>query len=238
MQNIFVNRKGFLPNSNMKTIKIKTRLYPNKTYIIGKNNLRETTKTNQKIITPEMPPLLAIPDNWNTSITIEDTTNNNILGNNCIFETLKTLHIPVAETTHEHLAFYNAQLYNRYDKVNITSPKVIPLTVTHIGENYVDGFLMNDDNGCYLEYHNTPHFHMPLNKQSKGYLILGKFYNNACLLSAFKIPYNSAIYTSPYTIHSDAFLIGSYLVAYTTTDEYSTVILKNNKKNSRIVISE
>ena len=41
--------------------------------------------------------------------------------------------------------------------------------------------------------------------------------------SAFKIPFGYAIYTLPYTIHADCFLTGNYYVAYSFTEDYSTV---------------
>ena len=78
-----------------------------------------------------------------------------------------------------------------------------------IGNNYVQGYLLQNclGDGIYLGKHNTPHFHMPINLDSKGFYILGKYdrvtkkYN----LLAFKIPLGYAIYTPPWIYHCDAF---------------------------------
>ncbi len=108
----------------------------------------------------------------------------------------------------------------------------------NIGENYVEHFLFKEDGGggCYLEYHNTPHLHIPINKNSCGYLILGKFVDNKVHLSAFKIPFGYAIYTSPFTVHCDGFLVGDYTVLYTVTPNYSTVLLRHNGKIAHVLI--
>ena len=85
-------------------------------------------------------------------------------------------------------------------------------------------------------WNTTPHFHMPLNKNADGYVILGRIINDICYLSAFNIPYNYAIYIKPNVIHCDAYLTGDYLVVYTKTEEYSTVLIKNNGCNVDVKI--
>ena len=108
--------------------------------------------------------------------------------------------------------------------------------IMSIGENYANDFLLKEDygGGCYLEYHDTPHFHKPITEDSSGYLILGKVIHNKCHLNAFSIPYGYGIYTPPFVIHCDGFLIGKYMVVYTFTPNYSTVILKHNNKITNI----
>jgi hypothetical protein len=85
--------------------------------------------------------------------------------------------------------------------------------------------------GVYLEYHNNPHFHMPLEEYCSGYLVLCKKENDKYYIDAFKIPYGYAIYTPGNIIHNDCFLVGKYLVVYSVSKEYSTVILKTKNNN-------
>ena len=141
--------------------------------------------------------------------------------------------IPVLSANHEFLAYYHAKLYKQGDPILFESHCSLPVTVMDIGKNYIDAYIMNKNyaNGVYLEYHDLPHFHMPLNKSSTGYLILGKFIGRKLRLTAFTIPYGYSIYTSPYTIHNDCFLIGKYIVVYSLTNNYSTFRLLNNDGN-------
>lgn len=44
-------------------------------------------------------------------------------------------------------------------------------------------------------------------------------------LTAFKIPFGSGVYLSPFVLHNDCCLIGKYLVIYTKSKEFSTANL-------------
>lgn len=238
-KNILVDRQGDDHNSHMKTIKIIGTIEPNKSYRIFPQTLLETSiKISQNNIGNDLtdnPPLNAQIDNilsrWQKEI-INDNDNSNILGKNgtLTLDTDKFV-IPEIEATDKNLSFYNAKLLKVNDTIQFNNNKRMPVTIMNIGENYVKSFLLHEEKGggCYLEYHDTPHFHMPLNDHAGGYLILGRNLDFKCYLSAFKIPYGYAVYTAPYTIHCDAYLIGDYMVVYTTTDNYSTVLLKNHQ---------
>jgi hypothetical protein len=168
-----------------------------------------------------------IMDKW-TSANISTNNNSNILGDNKVIDIQQgTLTIPIVETSDLNLSFYSAKLLQKNDVIRFDIKNSMPITIVDIGKNYVEHFLLNKDKGggCYLEYHDTPHFHMPLNDQATGHLILGKIINNTCHLSAFKIPLGKAIYTPPNIIHCDGYLVGEYLVVYTITEKYSTVLL-------------
>ena len=239
-KNIIVDRKGHDNDSHMKTIKIIGIIEPNKSYRIFSNGLYETIpykKQSDNSSVPLIIPQSVMIDNilarWHKETT-DGNYDSNILGKNgtLVLDEIE-LTIPKIETTSTNLAFYNARLFHINDVIKFDTSKKMPVTIMNIGENYVNSFLMNNEKGggCYLEYHDTPHFHMPLNKNSKGYLILGRNIDFNCYLSAFEIPYGYAIYTSPYTIHCDAYLIGDYLVVYTMAENYSTVLLKTNINN-------
>lgn len=246
--NIMVNRKGKTEDSHMQTIKIIGQICPNETYTIESNNLYLSEAQSQSQSQSRNPcinrlkkiksknnikePLYTkIKNKWNCyhQNNLDVNSDNNILGTNGEFQIDSNLTIPLIETTSENLEFYNCTLICQHDRIKIDSPKKIPLTVMQIGSNYAKDYLLTEiGGGCYLEYHDVPHFHMPLNKNSSGYLILGKIIDGYCCLSAFAIPYTYAIYTAPFTIHCDAFLVGDYMVAYTVTENYSTVLLKND----------
>lgn len=56
-------------------------------------------------------------------------------------------------------------------------------------------------NGAYLEWHDNPHFQMPIKREGLGeYLILGKMIgaNNTLHIGGFEIPYGKAVYMRPY----------------------------------------
>ena len=234
---LFVNRCGSIVDSCMKTIRVINKIKPNEIYNIKSHNIEKTfnpstIKSNCIMI----PPYIKFPNNWNTYV-IHNNINNNILGKSGEFKIDGNLMIPLAETIQEHLSFYNCLLVKHDDNIQFDTPKDIPLFEMEIGKNYVSDYLLtNRGGGAYLEYHDTPHFHMPLNDQCDGYLILGKIINDHCYLSAFKIPYLYAIYTRPFTIHCDAYLVGKYLVAYAKTENFPTVLLKNNNDTANVII--
>ena len=238
--NILVSRKGDICESHMKTINIVGTICPNKFYEISKENLIEThNNENTKYLSHEnilcdIEPINFkihnISQKWNNEKKLI-INNSNILGDNGILKLdVDHIDIPIAETTINNLSFYDCTLLKIGDVIQFDIESILPITVMNIGKNYAKHYLLNKNKGggCYLEYHNTPHFHMPLNDKANGYIILGTNINDICHLSAFKIPHGFAIYTKPNVIHCDGFLVGDYLVVYTVTDKYSTVLLKND----------
>lgn len=234
---LMVDRKGVSDNSFMKTEKIINCMEPNKSYKITSDNIilsdEKITILDDNIAIPKY---VLVENTWNDNKT-NVSTNNNILGSNGEFQVTRDLVIPIAETNVHNLAFYNCVLLKHDDVFNFESVQELPLTIMDIGDKYVDDFLLTElGGGCYLEYHNTPHIHMSLNNKSTGYLILGKFINKFLCLSAFKIPYSYAVYMKPFVVHCDGFLVGDYLVGYTVTDNFSTVLIKNNNKIAHVKI--
>ena len=232
---IIVNRGLIKDDSFMITEKIINIVKPNNNYIIKNNNLEVIDNLNNIKYTPnnqiKIPPFIEIDAEWDTNA-LKYTENANILGKNgnlWINTYNSSINIPIVNSTIEYLNFYNCKLLKYNDIINFDIDNDMPVTIMNIGEKYISNFIMNENlgGGIYLEYHNLPHFHMPLSNKDSGYLILGKKKNNQILLSAFKIPYNYAIYTPPNIIHCDSFLIGKYLVVYSKTNTYSTVICRN-----------
>ena len=168
---------------------------------------------------------------------ISETSDNynhdrNILGNDGIFITdVPSILLNSQIATYENVKYYGAKLVKIGDNIKFDGEDELPITVMNIGEHYSTFYMMNEKlgGGIYLEYHNNPHFHCPLSPDASGNLILGKYENNdEYSLSAFKIPYGYGIYTPPFCIHNDCFLIGNYMVIYSKSVHYSTVIIRNN----------
>ena len=98
-----------------------------------------------------------------------------------------------------------------------------------IGSGYVPSYLHVESlgGGSFVEYHDRPHLHMPLDEDAHGHLLLGKRGGEDYLLSAFSIPFGHAIYTPPMALHADPYLVGRYLVIYSVTENFSTVVFRN-----------
>ena len=231
-QNIFINRRGLSENASMVTNEL-IRIYKPYSVIYLKNGkLIETTDFDYKI--PQsyssIPPNIVI--NGKLDDYIQTTENNNILGKNQIMklDNRSEIIIPIAETTDQHLAFFGCKLIKNDIPFELKNEIEMPLFHVSIGEKYVEDYLLNDTHGggFYIERHNTPHYHQSMNKTNRGYLILGKQITNGILLSKFAIPHECAIYTPSNTYHSDAYLIGDYLVIYNKTDDYNTYVLKTS----------
>lgn len=236
---ILVNRKGDNKDAYMKTTDILGHVETDNTYIIKPDGLELTdTPIPTQPIQPTQPPNTVILKNrWNLENKLK-VVNSNILGSNVEFVVdMDTITIPIAETSSTNLEYFGAQLLKHGDTITISTPYPIPITKMDIGKNYVSNYLLTEKGGgCYLEYHDTPHLHMPVNSESSGYLILGKQTDTHIYLAAFQIPYGYAIYTFPFTIHCDGFLVGQYVVLYTVTPNYSTALLRYNENLVKIKI--
>lgn len=239
---LMVDRRGPQQDSYMKTNDIIGYIEPSCNYKITNNTCIATqdplTMFEHNTITPSY---VEINNNWDNydDEQIHDTYNN-ILGNIGILSLDRDeITIPTMEANCDNIQYYGAQYVKWGDIIQFETNSVLPITHMTIGKNYAKDFLLRKDygGGAYLEYHNTPHFHMPLNSGSTGYLLLGKFVNNKIRLTAFTIPYGYAIYTPPGVIHCDGFLAGDYCVVYTVTDNYSTVRLIHNGQPVQINIT-
>ena len=158
-------------------------------------------------------------------------SNANLLGG---FGTLKikdrVLNIPENHATHENLAYYGAKLIKLDDIFGFETEAELPVTVMNIGSAYVEEYLKIESlgGGAYIEYHDRPHFHLPIDAKSDGHMIIGHQEQGEYQLSAYTIPFGYGIYTPPHLLHADAFLVGRYIVVYSVTENFSTVLLKSN----------
>jgi hypothetical protein len=178
------------------------------------------------------PRYLEVNYEWNAENTFEDENESNIFGKNSwLIVDADVLTVPVCETTPENLAFYGAELITPSDVFEFDIPSGIthvPLTAMRVGKDYVKGFIMQEvkdgggSGGAYLEWHDTPHLHMPLNSKTSGTLVMGKMEDGKMLLGGFEIKFGTAIYMPPYTLHNDCFLIGKFGCVYSATENFQT----------------
>lgn len=166
---------------------------------------------------------------------------NNILGTNDFFYLESdNITIPVEDVTEELLNYYNVFM-NKPDQIfNLNNKSDIGFFEISIGQSYTKDYLLEEGygDGFYIETHDLPHYYYSQEPNASGYLILGeKIVGDNGLdgfgLTAFRMGKNISIYISPYTFHSDAYLIGNYNVIYGKTDNYKTYLFR--KENGSII---
>jgi hypothetical protein len=187
------------------------------------------TKRNEQ---GSAPAHVRVSGTWTTADDT-DAVDANILGG---FGTLAldraVLEIPEAPSTVDALAYYDAHLIKLGDSIKFETDANLPVTLMSIGSTYVEHYLKLEEKGggTYIEYHDRPHFHMPIDETASGHMILGHSRDGDFVFSGFEIPFGYAIYTSPYVLHADAYLVGKFLVVYSVTDDFSTVIMRSTDR--------
>ncbi len=229
---LMVNRFGGTEESYMRTENFIGHTESGKVYQLSLNGFSERPGWKSKTL-PEAttPPYCILQGEWDEKIdmTIEES---NILGGNGRYILPKgndSLVIPVAETTPENLSFYDCHLIALGEVTRFDAMGNLPVTLISIGGDYPRDYLLDPakGGGVYLEVHDQPHFHMPMNEDASGYLIIGqRDTDKGHCVSAFKIPYGYGVNMAPWAIHCDAYLVGRYMVIYSTTLEFSTVIIR------------
>ncbi len=246
-EDIFVNRIGLSDQAYMKTIKL-INVFENKyqnLYFDGKNisatecasnRIKFNTYSGSLRTTRLVTKLKDAPDIARIQIAgkfinlqDQETHDNNILGTSDLFIYNNDFEIPEVITNQATLNFYGAHLIRSGEIFNLENNKPMPLFEITVGPNYVSTYLLQENlgNGFYIESHDTPHYHQPLNENSSGYMILGKRFEDQLIMSKFKIPYGCGLYTPPYVYHSDAYLVGDYNVIYNKADNYKTFMFRN-----------
>lgn len=229
-----VNRQGASPESYMRTENFIGHVIPNKVYQLQLDGMYEKEDLKVSPLPKAIaPPSTKLTGDWQTKVdlTIDDA---NILGGNGRYLLNKgetSLNIAIADATPEHLAYYGSHLVKIGDAIQFESSGNLPLTITSVGKDYPQDYLLNPElgGGAYLEVHDRPHFHMPLDETCAGYLIIGKR-NEQGLdeVSAFQVPFGYGIHMAPWAIHADAYITGRFMVIYSATPDFSTVILRKN----------
>lgn len=226
---IYVDRQGISHSSYMKTLCIeqKYQLPINLTLTTSLDLIYSHQSDNYERLPLNLSSCPGYNCLWLGVFSDDDNekNDNNILGPNgkLVFKSEKnSIDIPVLDP-------YSECLIPIYDNIYLPGNKPIFQTIMDIGKNYVNDYILQPSygNGIYLELHDTPHVHIPMDHSSSGHIIIGQFIDGKMHLGAVSIPYGYGFYIPPYTIHNDCFLVGKYRVLYTVTEDYSTVLLRN-----------
>ena len=238
---LLFERSGHSPESNMSSWGLQAAVNSNKTYrLCIYNGLVEVSGPDSEVISLrplhdivstscELPcEIYAFVDaTWHRNVT-EDGVGNNILGGSGRFLSDAVLRIPVVEATSSSLAYYGAQLLHVNDVIRFPIDRY-PIWGMSVGRRYVsDCLLTAKGGGWYIEYHNDkPHFHMPLCSTCSGFYLLARAVSGGYHMTAFSIPFGSAVYTAPGACHCDAGLVGGkYIVGYDISSDFSTANMR------------
>ncbi len=245
LDRLVVDRRGDNPGSHMFTEDIIGHVAPGACYRLETDRL---TPWDDAVARPTPspkssgppPPHVRICGHWSRTEEVASAKANILGGLGILTLPDATLAIPQAPTTAAALAFYGARLLAVGDAVEFEADQNLPVTVMNIGPAYVADYLQvaGRGGGSFIEYHDRPHLHMPLEEGATGHILLGRAESDEYLLSAFRIPQGHAIYTAPYALHADPYLVGRYLVVYSVTRVYSTVVFRTDDGeivNTRIV---
>jgi len=166
-EDIKVERSGATPNSFMITEDVIGSVHPGRKYKATINGLIETNAkstikdTNLDVVEPKY---ISIDGEWLPEGN-DIPSNANLLGG---FGTLKikdrVLNIPENLATYENLAYYGAKLVKLDDIFEFETEAELPVTIMNIGSAYVEEYLKIEGlgGGAYIEYHDRPHFHLPI----------------------------------------------------------------------------
>ncbi len=230
---LVVDRRGDDPQSYMRTEDIIGYVAPSARYRIDTDSFcsvsGDATPPAAPFEADASPPYVRLRGSWNLNEDV-DSSNANILGGWGTLALPQTdFVIPEAPSTAPALAFYGARIFEHGDIFSFETSQNLPVAIVNIGSAYLKGYLHVEGKGggSFIEYHDTPHFHMPLDRSMSGHLLPGRSDGNNYLLSAFRIPYGNAIYTRPNTLHADPYLVGRYLVVYAVAKNYSTVVFRS-----------
>lgn len=230
-----VDRRGAGADAFMVTYRIDDHVAPGVPYTLAPGKLERATGDGapatgtRPTAVPEIPPHARLSGHWNTDIAVE-TEQANILGDVGILTLdASAVTIPEAPATAGMMAYYGACLLKVGDTVCFEADADLPVTLMEIGAGYVDEYLhiASKGGGSYLEWHDRPHLHMPLDEDAGGYLLLGRREGEDYLVSGFRIPFGCAVYMPPDVLHADPYLVGNYLVIYSVTKNFSNAVLRD-----------
>ncbi|MGZ0246501.1 MAG: hypothetical protein ACKVH1_11180, partial [Alphaproteobacteria bacterium] len=185
-----VNRRGEAVDAFMVTHEIVGHVAPGRVYCIGEHgivdaplNSSANSSANSPAEAPPMvdaaaqgstfPPHLRLSGEWDSSVAVE-TEQANIFGDigTLILDSADIV-IPAAAATSEMLGFYDARLLIAGEPFAFDTPVDLPIIHMEVGANYTTGFLevASKGGGPFLEHHDRPHLHIPLDEEAGGYLI-------------------------------------------------------------------
>ena len=135
--------------------------------------------------------------------------------------------------TTDNVRYYGLSLIKNNDSFKVISEQAdIFLMEYDYTADYKDDFLMQvtGGGGLFVETHNFPHIHIPMDENCGGYIVIGKKVSEEEFhFTAFQIPHGYALYTPANTIHGDGTLVGNYAIALADSSAVSadTVLMYN-----------
>lgn len=143
--------------------------------------------------------------------------------------------IPTLMATPENVKHYGLKLIEAGEVLTVHSEQVDIIMMEYdYTKIYKKDFLMQEHGGggIFVEHHNFPHIHLPLEESCGGYIVIGKeIAKDEFHFTAFQIPYGYALYTPANTIHGDGTLVGKYGLALADSNMISanTVLIYNEE---------
>ena len=240
LNRLIVNRKGKHKESFMVTRDIIAVIKPKQTYQFVDHPMPNLMVTTANEPIPNYVAQIRLPKHavfrgqWYDAV-ISEASGANILGGmgSLVNQGTEAIQVPIVTANHADLAFYHARWLTAGSVVTFETQETLPLTEVSAGQHYVEHYLARTElgggGGEYIEYHDQPHFGAPQNAQSGGHILLGRQEGAYFYLTAFYLPFGSAIYLSPYTLHSDAYLVGDYRAVYALSGHFSTALLRDQQ---------
>lgn len=142
-------------------------------------------------------------------------------------------HIPAVEATPDNVKFYGLTLVTEGDPFTIDSDEYdMALIEYDYHRNYRDDFLTRTEGGggYFVERHDFPHLHVPLDDACGGYIVIGKqMSERQFAFTAFRIPHRHALYLPSYTIHGDGTLVGNHAITVARNSAKADTVLFYNR---------
>jgi hypothetical protein len=142
-------------------------------------------------------------------------------------------HIPAVEATTDNVKFYGLTLIAEGRPFTIDSAdNDLALIAYDYDSRYRDDFLTQTEGGggYFVERHDFPHLHIPLNDQCGGYIVIGKqMSERQFAFTAFRIPHRHALYTPAHTIHGDGTLVGTHAITVARSSAKADTVLFYNR---------
>ncbi len=174
------------------------------------NNTQDTSRVNLKAY------WYSAPAAKKAGIEINASKNANLFAGMGVILVPGNLRIPVLTANKKNVQFYGLKLIANQEKFLVSSQQCpIVLMEYNYKHNYRKDFLLQEQGGggFYIEKHQFPHIHIPLEDSSGGYILVGKQHSATSFsFTAFHIPFGYALYTPSGAIHGDGTLIGRYAI--------------------------
>lgn len=142
--------------------------------------------------------------------------------------------IPAVDATPETVEFYGLTLIAEGDSFTIESDKYdMALIEYYYSPSYRDEFLTRTEGGggYFVERHDFPHLHIPLDDKCGGYIVIGKqLAERQFAFTAFRIPHRHGLYLPSYTIHGDGTLVGNHAITVARNSAKADTVLFYNRE--------